>query len=49
MTPGSQCHCVVICCIFLFTYSLGGNNIGIAGAQALADYLKHYTNLQKLE
>ena len=33
---------------FLFIYSFGGNNIGIAGAQALADYLKHYTNLQHL-
>ena len=31
------------------TISLGGNNIGDAGAQALAGILQHCTNLQELE
>ena len=39
-------------CIFLFftyMYSLRENNLGDAGAQALAEGLHHCTNLQKLE
>ena len=32
----------------LSTYSLGGNNIGDAGTQALAEGLKGCANLQKL-
>ena len=32
----------------LSTYSLDGNNIGDAGAQALAESLKGCTNLQEL-
>ena len=36
-------------CILLFTYSLQGNKIDDAGAQALAEGLQHCTNLQKLE
>ena len=35
--------------VLLFTYSLYGNNIGIAGAQALAEGLPHCTNPQNLE
>ena len=36
-------------CILLFAHSLRGNNIGVAGAQALAEDFQHCTNLQKLE
>ena len=34
--------------IMLFTYSLWKNNIGVAGAQSLAEGLPHYTNPQDL-
>jgi hypothetical protein len=33
----------------LFTYSVGYNRIGEAGAQALAKGLQHCTNLQELK
>ena len=41
-------YCVVISQILLFTYSLWGNNIGDAGAQALAEGLQYHSNLQML-
>ena len=34
--------------VHMFIFSLDQNNIGDAGAQALAEGLKHCTNLQKL-
>ena len=34
---------------YLFIYSLEGNNIGIAGAQALAEGLQHCSHLQELK
>ena len=40
--PGSQL-------VLLFTYSLYRNNIGVAGAQALAEGLPHCTNPQNLK
>ena len=41
MTPGLR-----IVMVLLFMYRLGENNIGYAGAQALAGGLQHCTNLQ---
>ena len=35
--------------VLLFTYRVGRNSIGEAGAQALAKGLQHCTNLQELE
>ena len=46
MNPRSR---VVIIVALLFTYSVGYNSIGDAGAQALAKGLQHCTNLQELE
>ena len=47
MTPVSQV--VIICCVLLFIYSLDRNNIGAAGAQAVAGALQHCINLQTLK
>ena len=50
LTPGSQKLIVIISqCVLLFSCSLCGNNVGVAGAQALAGGLQHYTNLQDLK
>ena len=36
-------------CGLLFKCSLGRNAIGDAGAQAMAESLQHFSNLQELE
>ena len=33
----------------MHVFGVGGNNVGTAGAQALAEGLQHCTNLQKLK
>ena len=48
-TPGSLVVVISYGVFFLFTYSLRENNIGDAGAQALAEGLQRCTNLLKLK
>ena len=47
MTPTSKVK--IISCFIVHIYSVGYNSIGDAGAQVLAEGLRHCTNLQELK